>query len=392
VELAGRIWIGYASRRKPELARNGCLPSGRQPWSNHTRQTLANGPVGGGPLARQFIAGWRWRTAAFPLPGAGRARGKIGGFDGVLSVGKHWLVGGAGRTPQTRSCWRRGLRLEAQGATRSWRWAAAMGFSPGWAWDDQPRPDAGGPSRRSRPWGWDVAILSGVSASGTPARRRSLPGSRGQMAWGACCPEQNWKQLGALAPAGPVRMVGDGSNECPCPGRRRSRHRGGDGTQIAQDTADLVYPGRIVSKPWSRPLALGPRHDGQGAPRSLAGVSVLHLVMLPPSPPAALAAASAAAFSPPLAAPADGHQFRSRWCSTPCPLHGRPLTPSPPGAGSWWLEGNRRLWQVDQLESFASGLPAKWAASRRAPAVDSSRETGGPPSARPAPVCPAPSS
>jgi len=113
--------------------------------------------------------------------------------------------------------------------------------------------------------------------------------------------------------------------------------------------ADRLEP-VVEPSPWPAPMAK--------VRQNLAwALRLTKLVMLPLAAGPALARFGCCC-SPSLLAPADGTQFRSRWCSiAPVPAWS-PLTPSPPGPGSL-LEGIDALGQSrNQLELLRQWLPA----------------------------------
>lgn len=171
--------------------------------------------------------------------GAG-VQGQIGGFDGICRVGKPgWLEGLGVRTEAKLLASR--TALEAQGATVL---AVAAGdVVLGLVGvNDQPRPDAGRTLETLQAMGMDVAILSGDQHQAVRRLGAELGLEPEAMAW-ELLPEQKLEHLVHWRQRGPVAMVGDGINDAPALAAADLGIAVATGTQIAQDTADLVILG-----------------------------------------------------------------------------------------------------------------------------------------------------
>jgi soluble P-type ATPase len=118
---------------------------------------------------------------------------------------------------------------------------------------DALRPDAAAAVQRLKQRGYGLGILSGDRQG--PVRQ--LAGELGfepeQLGWGLS-PAQKLAKLESAA--APVAMVGDGLNDAPALAAANLGIAVGTGTQIAQDSADLVVLGdRLMAVPQALELA-----------------------------------------------------------------------------------------------------------------------------------------
>lgn len=171
--------------------------------------------------------------------GAG-VEGEITGLAGVCRVGRpDWLAqldlnGGEALETQVAA-------LEADGAT-------VMGVASGAsilglvAVQDQPRPDAARTLETLNAMGLQLGVLSGDRRQAVQRLGEALGLLPGTLAW-ELRPEQKLEHILGWRDQGPVAMVGDGINDAPALAAADLGIAVGTGTQIAQDTADLVILG-----------------------------------------------------------------------------------------------------------------------------------------------------
>ena len=107
---------------------------------------------------------------------------------------------------------------------------------------DALRPDAAGVLARLRQLGFALGLLSGDRRRPVQQLGSLLGLQADELAW-ELRPEQKLERIVALRSAGPVAMVGDGINDAPALAAADLGIAVGTGTQIAQDSADLVVMG-----------------------------------------------------------------------------------------------------------------------------------------------------
>ena len=121
--------------------------------------------------------------------------------------------------------------------------------------DDRLRPDASVALQRLRGQGLKLAMLSGDRQPSVERLGHQLGFTSEQLAW-QLLPEQKLDRLETYRLTGKVAMVGDGINDAPALAAADLGIAVGTGTQIAQDTADLVLLGdRLEAVPEALQLA-----------------------------------------------------------------------------------------------------------------------------------------
>ena len=174
--------------------------------------------------------------------GAG-VEGEIAGIAGVCRVGRpDWLIQldlSGGEAIQAKVA-----ALEADGATVLGvaAGAAILGLV---AVRDQARPDAARTLEALQTMGLEVGVLSGDRRLAVQRLGEGLGLAPGSLAWGLR-PGQKLEHILLLQGQGPVAMVGDGINDAPALAAADLGIAVGTGTQIAQDTADLVILGERI--------------------------------------------------------------------------------------------------------------------------------------------------
>ena len=108
--------------------------------------------------------------------------------------------------------------------------------------EDQPRPDAAATLASLRRRGLRLALLSGDRRAAVERLGLKLGFRSDELAW-ELRPEQKLERILNARQAGPVAMVGDGINDAPALAAADLGIAVGTGTQIAQETADLVVLG-----------------------------------------------------------------------------------------------------------------------------------------------------
>jgi len=120
---------------------------------------------------------------------------------------------------------------------------------------DQPRADAATTVARLRQLGLGLGLLSGDAAAPVQQLGAQLGLAPAELAW-ELRPEHKLTALEARRGAGPVAMVGDGINDAPALAAADLGIAIGTGTQVAQDSADLVILGdRLEAVPEAIGLA-----------------------------------------------------------------------------------------------------------------------------------------
>jgi Cu2+-exporting ATPase len=108
--------------------------------------------------------------------------------------------------------------------------------------EDQPRPDAAAVLAELRALGLELGLLSGDRREPVQQLGARLGLRESELAW-ELWPEQKLERILQHPARGALAMVGDGINDAPALAAADLGIAVGTGTQIAQDTADLVVMG-----------------------------------------------------------------------------------------------------------------------------------------------------
>lgn len=158
----------------------------------------------------------------------------------LLRLGRlAWLAGQGIAVDQ--QALQRQQALEADGATVL-ALAAERQLLALVAVEDQPRADAAATLDSLRRRGLRLALLSGDRRAAVERLGLKLGFRADELAW-ELRPEQKLERILSARSAGPVAMVGDGINDAPALAAADLGIAVGTGTQIAQETADLVVLG-----------------------------------------------------------------------------------------------------------------------------------------------------
>jgi Cu2+-exporting ATPase len=172
-------------------------------------------------------------------PGAG-VEGELTGEPGLCRVGRPDWLREVGLAPGP-ALQERLEALEAEGATVM-AVAAPSRLLGLVAVQDQPRDDAARALEELRLMGLRVGVLSGDRRKAVQRLGAQLGIGVEALAW-ELRPEQKLEHILRWQQHGPVGMVGDGINDAPALAAADLGIAVGTGTQIAQDTADLVVLG-----------------------------------------------------------------------------------------------------------------------------------------------------
>ncbi|MCP9849893.1 heavy metal translocating P-type ATPase [Cyanobium sp. Morenito 9A2] len=178
-------------------------------------------------------------TASETLAGQG-VLGTLEGLAGKARVGRlGWLLEAGLRLDPVLE--QRREQLECLGST-----VLAVAEGPRLlglvAVEDQLRPDAAAALAELQGLGLELGVLSGDREQPVRLLADRLGLMAGTLAW-ELLPEQKVERIIAAKGHGPVAMVGDGINDTPALAAADLGIAVGTGTQIAQDTADLVILG-----------------------------------------------------------------------------------------------------------------------------------------------------
>jgi Cu2+-exporting ATPase len=174
------------------------------------------------------------------------------------------LDGVAGQLRVGKPAWLQSFGVEFSAAATAWL-AAAQGsvvaVSAGQGLvgllhvEDQQRPDVAPSLERLRSSGLKLAILSGDREVAVRRLGEQLGFVEADLGW-QMLPQQKLERLEQLRKEGRVAMVGDGINDAPALAAADLGIAIGTGTQIAQDTADMVLLGdRLDNLPEALSLA-----------------------------------------------------------------------------------------------------------------------------------------
>ena len=191
-------------------------------------------------------------TASRTLPGSGM-EGTLESLDGHLRVGSpEWLQ-------QEGVMWSDVQRQAVEEALKRGQTLVAVGLDDQplgvVAIDDRLRPDASVALQRLRDQGLTLGMLSGDRRQAVEKIARMLGFADDELAW-QLLPDQKLERLERWRSEETVGMVGDGINDAPALAAADLGIAVGTGTQIAQDTADLVLLGdRLEALPEALTLA-----------------------------------------------------------------------------------------------------------------------------------------
>ena len=191
-------------------------------------------------------------TASRTLPGSGM-EGTLESLEGHLRVGSpEWLqqegvVWSDEQRQAVEEALKRGLTLVAVGLDDEPLGVVAI--------DDRLRPDASVALQRLRDQGLTLGMLSGDRRQAVEKIASMLGFADEELAW-QLLPDQKLERLESWRTKETVGMVGDGINDAPALAAADLGIAVGTGTQIAQDTADLVLLGdRLEALPEALTLA-----------------------------------------------------------------------------------------------------------------------------------------
>ncbi len=211
------------------------------------------------PLAHAVLQeSQRLKLPLFPsvavrtYPGAGIA-GELEGVEGTVRVGTpEWLKAEGVKWDGQIANEISKTILQGKSLVGVAQESTCLGFV---AIEDRLRPDASLALDRLREQGVSISILSGDRREAVERLGKLLGFESKQLGW-RLMPDQKLQQLEVLRQAGSLAMVGDGINDAPALAAADLGIAVGTGTQIAQESADLVLLGdRLEGVPEALMLA-----------------------------------------------------------------------------------------------------------------------------------------
>lgn len=254
------------------------------------------------PLAHALLQEAQHRS--LPLLGVAESRtqpgqgieGRLEGWDAPIRVGRlSWLLEQGLVLPSSAPA-----ALESAHLMEATLMAVAEGerVLGVIAVEDQPRPDAAASLQAMRQQGLAIGLLSGDREASVRHLASQLGLKEEELAW-SLRPEEKVAALSRWRGHGPVAMVGDGINDAPALAAADLGIAVGTGTQIAQDSADVVVMGEHLMDV-VKALFLAKRTMGK-VRQNLAWAFGYNLIVLPIAA-GALLPAFGLQLTPPLAA------------------------------------------------------------------------------------------
>ncbi len=172
-------------------------------------------------------------------PGEG-VEGRLEGLPDLISVGRlPWLLEKGLSLPPSAGAALASPHLSQATLIGVAEGARILGVI---AVEDQPRSDAVESLQALRQKGLALGLLSGDREGSVSHLAAQLGLQKGELAW-SLRPEEKVNALSRWRSHGPVAMVGDGINDAPALAAADLGIAVGTGTQIAQDSADVVVMG-----------------------------------------------------------------------------------------------------------------------------------------------------
>jgi Cu2+-exporting ATPase len=251
-DKTGTLTLGRPLVRRIEvLASDTGTPAGApaaDPAAALLRRAAALEQQSRHPLAQALLQEAQLRGVTLPevlwarsVTGAG-VEGQLVGEGPLMRVGRlDWLAAAGVADAAIDAAIRLQAELAADGATVM-AVAVADRLVGLISVQDPPRPDAASTLAALRQRGLRLGLLSGDREEAVRALAGQVGLQAEELAW-QLCPEQKQERILAARVEGPVAMVGDGINDAPALAAADLGIAVGTGTQIAQESADLVVLG-----------------------------------------------------------------------------------------------------------------------------------------------------